>query len=63
MTWTKTVAIACLAMISTQGTQSPDPAQPGARAADVIRLGVDLVRVDATVTDERGRHVVGPDRR
>ena len=29
------------------------PAQP----APVIRVGVDLVQIDATVTDERGRHV------
>jgi VWFA-related protein len=34
--------------------QAPQvPAQP----APTIRVGVDLVRIDATVTDERGRHV------
>lgn len=57
MTLTRTVAIACLAMMSAQAAQNPNPPQPPARATDVIRLDVDLVRVDATVTDKRGRHV------
>ena len=57
MTLTQTAAIACLAMISAQAAQSPGPPQAPARPTPVIRLGVDLVRVDATVTDERGRHV------
>ena len=57
MTLTQTAAIACLAMISAQAAQSPGPPQAPARPTPVIRLGVDLVRVDATVTDDRGRHV------
>jgi VWFA-related protein len=50
--------IACIVVVAAQAGQPPasTPSQP-ARAADVIRLGIDLVRVDATVTDERGRHV------
>ncbi len=54
----RAVAIAGLALFAAQTAQKPDLPQPQQRAADVIRLGVDLVRVDATVTDERGRHVV-----
>ncbi len=57
MTLTQTAAIACLAMISAQAEQSPGPPQAPARPTPVIRLGVDLVRVDATVTDGQGRHV------
>jgi len=56
MTLTQTAAIACLALISAQAAQSPGPPAP-ARPTPVIRLGVDLVRVDATVTDAQGRHV------
>ena len=37
-------------------TAHPTPQVP-ARPAPTIRVGVDLVRIDATVTDERGRHV------
>src|SRR5687767_5123599 len=33
------------------------PAAPPPRDPSVLRIGVDLVRIDATVTDERGRHV------
>jgi VWFA-related protein len=58
MTLTKTVAISCLAMFSAHATQNPSAPQPQVvRGADVIRLGVELVRVDATVTDARGQHV------
>jgi len=57
MTLLRTAALACVAMLSAQSTQNSAPSQPAGRGSDVVRLGVDLVRVDATVTDERGRHV------
>ncbi len=57
MTLTKALAIACVTMFSAQAPQNPDAPPPAVRGADVIRLGVDLVRVDATVTDARGQHV------
>jgi VWFA-related protein len=57
MTPLQATAIACLALLSVLTAQRPSLPQPVVRGSDVIRLGVDLVRVDATVTDERGRHV------
>jgi VWFA-related protein len=36
---------------------APFSPQVTTQAAPTIRVGVDLVRIDATVTDERGRHV------
>jgi VWFA-related protein len=57
MILTKMGVVVGLAIFATQATQSPDAPQPMPRGVDVIRLGVDLVRVDATVTDARGQHV------
>src|SRR3990170_5575047 len=33
------------------------PGAPPLRDPSVLRIGVDLVQIDATVTDDRGRHV------
>jgi VWFA-related protein len=51
------IALACLVTASALAAQAPNVPQPVRRDTEVIRLGVDLVRVDATVTDDRGRHV------
>lgn len=49
-------AFAAAAILTTGLSQGPAaPPVPGDHP--VLRIGVDLVRVDATVTDERGRHV------
>ena len=37
--------------------QEPTPAQPPIRSTSPLRIAVDLVQVDAVVTDNRGRHV------
>ena len=55
-------AAACLVtlgiVLSSLQARSADQApQPPPRSPGVLRVGVDLVQVDATVTDSRGRHV------
>lgn len=50
-------ALAASALLSLAAGQNPAPSQPPVRSPDVLRIGVDLVQIDATVTDERGRHV------
>jgi VWFA-related protein len=48
--------LTCAALVAAQ-TAQPPPAKPDSRGQTVLRVGVDLVQVDATVTDSRGRHV------
>jgi VWFA-related protein len=43
--------------LSQTNSQQPDPAQATLRNPSVIRMSVDLVQIDAIVTDQRGRHV------
>lgn len=43
--------------IAAQAKPPAPPDTPSARSEQVIRVGVDLVQVDATVTDRAGRHV------
>ncbi len=55
-------AVVCATTISVIATSSstlgpPLTRQLPAQSRPTIRVGVDLVRIDATVTDERGRHV------
>jgi VWFA-related protein len=50
------IVVACAALAGAQGRQPPPP-KPDARSSQVLRVGVDLVQIDATVTDRRGRHV------
>lgn len=49
-------AAACVALIAGQAKQAPTT-QTDVRSTQVIRVGVDLVQIDATVTDSRGQHV------
>jgi VWFA-related protein len=52
------LAVAILSGVLSQlNAQQPDPAQPPLRNPSVIRMSVDLVQIDAIVTDQRGRHV------
>src|SRR5687767_11413505 len=44
-------------MLTLGAQQAPPAGQAPSRSSDVLRVGVDLVQVDATVTDRRGRHV------
>lgn len=46
-----------LASVAIIGHALVSAGQPVARDPGVLRIAVDLVQVDATVTDERGRHV------
>jgi VWFA-related protein len=48
-------ALICAAVAAAQPPQNPTPAPPPNR--QVFRLGVELVQVDAVVTDARGRHI------
>ena len=50
------IALACATLAADQATP-PQPPKPDARSSQVLRVGVDLVQIDATVTDRRGRHV------
>ena len=45
------------ALLSQPSAQQLDPAQPPLRSPSAIRISVDLVQIDAVVTDSRGRHV------
>lgn len=46
-----------LALLPAHASQAPAPPQPPDRSPGVLRMSVDLVQVDATVTDDRGRYV------
>src|SRR5687767_1145797 len=48
-------ALICAAVAAAQPPQNPTPAPHPNR--QVFRLGVELVQVDAVVTDARGRHI------
>lgn len=58
---TSIASLACagsaVAFLAAQAKPPAPPDTPSARNAQVIRVGVDLVQVDATVTDRAGRHV------
>jgi VWFA-related protein len=57
---TSAAPLACatwLALVPAHASQAPAAAQPPDRSPGTLRIAVDLVQVDATVTDERGRNV------
>jgi len=53
----RTLGVVACALIVSLGAAAQQPAPPAARDQRVLRISVDLVQVDATVTDARGRHV------
>ena len=54
--WVASLVTASLA-VSLSAAQQPVPAQPPIRSTSPLRIAIDLVQVDAVVTDARGRHV------
>jgi VWFA-related protein len=57
MSWAVPIPSILVATAALVAAQQPVPAQPPVQTASPFRIAVDLIQVDAVVTDSRGRYV------